>query len=49
MFFIFLMTALLGGFLAGRGLADGDGGIAVLGVCVAVVSWIALGYVGFPA
>ena len=49
MFFIFLMTAMFGGFLGGRGLADGDGGVAFLGIAVSVVSVIACGVVGFPA
>ena len=49
MFFIFLMTAMLGGFLAGRAISDGDGGIAFLGLGIAIVSVIACGYVGFPA
>ena len=49
MFFIFLMTSAAGGFLIGRGLADGDGGSAFLGFMIAIISWIALGYVGFPA
>lgn len=49
MFFIFLMTALLGGFLVGRGLSDGDGGVAFLGLAIVIVSCIANGFVGFPA
>ena len=49
MFFIFLMTALLGGFIAGRGFSDGDGGIAFLGLAILVVCSIAAGFAGFPA
>lgn len=49
MYFIFLLTALLGGFLAGRALADGDGGVAFLGIATLAVSVIACGVVGFPA
>lgn len=48
MFFIFLMTAMFGGFLAGRGLADGDGGIAFLGIGIIIVSCIANGFIGAP-
>ena len=49
MFFIFLMTAVLGGALAGRGLSSGDGGVAFLGVVIVIISCIANGFVGFPA
>lgn len=49
MYFIFLLTALLGGFLAGRALRDGDGGAAFLGIATIVISCIACGVIGFPA
>lgn len=48
MFFIFLMTAMLGGFMAARGFADGDGGIGFLGIMFAIISVIANSYIGFP-
>lgn len=49
MFFFFLMTAALGGFLAARGFADGDGGIGCLGIMIVTISVIANGIIGFPA
>lgn len=48
MYFFFLLTAALGGFIGGRGFADGDAGIGVLGLIVAVISVIACGFIGFP-
>lgn len=48
MFFIFLMTAMLGGFLAARGFSDGDGGVGFLGIMIVAVSVIANGYIGLP-
>lgn len=47
-FFIFIMSAALGGWLFGSGLRDGDLGILTLGAIIAVTSIIATGYVGFP-
>lgn len=49
MFFIFIMTAALGGWLFGSGIREGDPGIVVLGAIIAVTSIIATGYVGVPA
>lgn len=49
MFFIFIMTAALGGWMFGSGLREGDPGIMTLGAIIAVVSIIANGYIGFPA
>lgn len=51
MFFVFLMTAALGGFMFGQGLRNGDDGfpLVVLGAIISVVSIIANGYIGFPA
>lgn len=48
MFFIFIMTAMLGGFLATRGFSDGDGGVGFLGIMIIAVSVIANGYIGLP-
>ena len=48
MFFIFLMTAMLGGFLAARGFSDGDGGKGFLGIMIVAISVIANGYIGLP-
>ena len=49
MFFIFIMTAMLGGFLFARGINEGDPGITFLGAAIAVVSIIANGFIGLPA
>ena len=48
MFFIFLMTSALGGFMAARGFSDGDGGKGFLGVMLVAISVIANSYIGFP-
>lgn len=48
MFFLFLLTSAVGGFMAGRGFREGDVGIGILGLVIAVVSIIATGVVGFP-
>lgn len=48
MFFIFLMTAAAGGFLAARGFSDGDGGKGFLGLMLVAISVIANSYIGFP-
>lgn len=44
MFFFFIITAILGGAIAGRALADGDGALAVLGLGIVIVSAIANGF-----
>lgn len=49
MFFIFIMTAALGGFMASRGFYDGDIGKAFLGLTFVAISVIANGYIGLPA
>lgn len=48
-FFIFIMSAALGGWLFGSGLREDDPGLLVLGAIIAVTSIIATGYVGIPA
>lgn len=48
MFFIFLMTAALGGFLSARGFSDGDYGVGFLGIMIVAISVIANGVIGFP-
>lgn len=48
MFFLFIMTAMLGGFLVGRGLSDEDLGVASLGAAIFLTSVIANGFVGVP-
>ena len=49
MFFIFIMTAALGGFMASRGFYDGDIGKAFLGIMIVIISVIANSVIGFPA
>lgn len=49
MFFIFLMTAALGGWMFGSGIREGNAGILVLGAIIVVISVVANGYVGYPA
>ena len=49
MFFIFIMTSALGGFLAARGFLDGDYGKGFLGLLFVAISVIANGYIGLPA
>lgn len=48
MFFIFLMTAAAGGFLAARGFGEGDGGKGFLGIMIVAISVIANSVIGFP-
>lgn len=48
MFFIFIMTAALGGFMASRGFYDGDIGKAFLGLMFVAISVIANSVIGFP-
>ena len=48
MFFIFLMTAAAGGFMAARGFSDGDGGIGFLGIMFVIISVVANSVIGFP-
>ena len=49
MYFIFIMTSALGGFMAARGFLDGDIGKAFLGLLFVAVSVIANGYIGLPS
>ena len=49
MYFIFVMTSALGGFMATRGFLDGDIGRGFLGLIFVAVSVIACGVIGFPA
>lgn len=49
MYFIFIMTSMIGGFLAARGFMEGDGGKGFLGVMIVAISVIANGYIGFPS
>lgn len=49
MYFIFIMTAAFGGFLASRGFLDGDISKGFLGLMFVAVSVIANGYIGLPA
>ena len=48
MFFLFLLLAILGGAIAGRAVADGDGGLVFIGLVIIVIASIANGFVGFP-
>lgn len=49
MYFIFVMTAALGGYMTSRGFLDGGIGKAFLGLMIAIISVIACGVIGFPA